>query len=331
MRNFKKLFFIVLSFFAFIVGNKIAYCFSNFPLDSLFFDNLYRNFTNDPIKIYLGKEAIIGGIIGVICIFFIYIYKKYDRKNYKEQAEHGSASWGTRKDILEVEDKIDENNKLFTKTEKMSINSRKTFKNNNTLVIGGSGSGKTRFFVKPNIMQMNSSFVITDPKGELIRSCGKMLQDNGYEIKIFDLINFSESDKYNFFDYIKDEKDILKIANNIIVNTNSQHTKSTGDFWEKAENALLQALFSYVFFEGTEEEKNIGTVMELLRLADVREDDEDFKSPLDILFDDLKKENPNHFATKQYDIFKLAAGKTAKSILVSVGVRLAPFNIKEVR
>lgn len=192
------------------------------------------------------------------------------------------------------------------------------------------GSGKTRFFVKPNIMQMNSSYVITDPKGEILDSCGKMLKENGYKIKIFDLIHLQNTNKYNFFDYLNDEKDILKIANNIIMNTTPPNSKTAGDFWEKAENALLQALISYVFFEGLEEEKNISTVMDLLRLADVKEDDEDYESPLDILFNDLKKENPNHFAVKQYDIYKKAAGKTAKSILISVGVRLAPFNINTV-
>lgn len=331
MKSLKRIFFIVLSFFAFIFGNKITYIFKTFPLNEAFTENLYRNFTNDPIKIYAGRDEFLGGIIAVISLILFYLYHKYDRKNFKEKAEHGSAEWGEKKDILVVEDKIEEKNKLFTQTEKMSMNTRKTFKNNNTLVIGGSGSGKTRFFVKPNIMQMNGSFVITDPKGELLSSCGKMLQDNGYEIKIFDLINFENSDKYNFFEYIRDERDILKLTNNIIMNTNSPNSKSAGDFWEKAENALLQALFSYVFYEGIEEEKNINTVMDLLRLSDVKEDDEDFKSPLDILFDELKKENPNHFAVKQYDIFKFAAGKTAKSILVSVGVRLAPFNIDKIR
>jgi len=331
MKALKRIFFIVLSFFAFIIGNKITYIFKKFPLDEEFAENLYRYFANDPIKIFWGKEEILGGIVGVISLILFYLYHKYDRKNFKEKAEHGSAEWGEKKDIEIVEDKEEEKNKLFTHTEKMSINTRKTFKNNNALVIGGSGSGKTRFFVKPNIMQMNSSFVITDPKGELLSSCGKMLQDNGYEIKIFDLINFENSDNYNFFNYIRDERDILKLTNNIIMNTNSPNSKTAGDFWEKAENALLQALFSYVFYEGTEEEKNINTVMDLLRLSEVKEDDEDFQSPLDILFDELKKENPNHFAVKQYDIFKFAAGKTAKSILISVGVRLAPFNIKQIR
>ena len=331
MKSLKRVFFIVLSFFAFILGNKITYVFKTFPFNKSFTENLYMNLTNEPLTIYPGQEEFIGGIIGVIGLILFYLYHKYDRKNFKEKAEHGSAEWGEKKDILVVEDKIEEKNKLFTQTEKMSMNTRKTFKNNNTLVIGGSGSGKTRFFVKPNIMQMNGSFVITDPKGELLSSCGKMLQDNGYEIKIFDLINFENSDKYNFFSYIRDERDILKLTNNIIMNTNSPNSKSAGDFWEKAENALLQALFSYVFYEGTEEEKNINTVMDLLRLSDVKEDDEDFKSPLDILFDELKQEKPNHFAVKQYDIFKFAAGKTAKSILVSVGVRLAPFNIDKIR
>ena len=317
--------------YCFIIGNKITYILKNFPLNEEFAENLYRYFANDPIKIFWGKDEILGGIVGVISLILFYLYHKYDRKNFKEKAEHGSAEWGEKKDIEFVEDKDEEKNKLFTHTEKMSINTRKTFKNNNALVIGGSGSGKTRFFVKPNIMQMNSSFVITDPKGELLSSCGKMLQDNGYEIKIFDLINFENSDNYNFFNYIRDERDILKLTNNIIMNTNSPNSKTAGDFWEKAENALLQALFSYVFYEGTEEEKNINTVMDLLRLSEVKEDDEDFQSPLDILFDELKKENPNHFAVKQYDIFKFAAGKTAKSILISVGVRLAPFNIKQIR
>ena len=326
----KRIFFVVLSFFAFILGNKITYIFRTTPLAEIFSENFSWNFFEDPTKIYLGKEELLGGVVAVIGLGLFFLYHKYDRKNFREKTEHGSAEWGEKKDILRVEDKNEERNKLFTQTEKMSLNTRKTFKNNNTLVIGGSGSGKTRFFVKPNLMQMNSSFVITDPKGELLSSCGKMLKDNGYEIKIFDLINFENSDKYNFFKYIRDERDILKLTNNIIMNTNSPNSKSAGDFWEKAENALLQALFSYVFYEGTEEEKNINTVMELLRLSEVKEDDEDFKSPLDILFDELKKENPNHFAVKQYDIFKFAAGKTAKSILVSVGVRLAPFNIDKI-
>ena len=306
MKSIKLIFFTVLSFFAFIIGNKLTYSLKTFSLDNTFTENLYRTFYDDPIKIYLGKEELLGGLIGIISILLFYLYHKYDRKNFKEKAEHGSAEWGTQKDISSVIDKEDKNNKLFTQSEKMSMNTRMTFKNNNTLVIGGSGSGKTRFFVKPNIMQMNSSFVITDPKGELLKSCGKMLQENGYEIKIFDLINFENSDKYNFFNYIRDERDILKITNNIIVNTNSPNSKNAGDFWEKSESALLQALLSYVFYEGIAEEKNINTVLELLRLAEVKEDNEDFKSPLDILFEELKKENPNHFAVKQYDIFKFA-------------------------
>ena len=332
MKKANKIFFIVLLVIGFFIGNKIAYCIDSFSNYNDVFVNIYKNFTNDLINIYFGKVEIIGGIVGVICILLFYLYHLYDRKNYKLNEEHGSAKWGTNKDIKSSIDKIEENNKIFTETESMSINTRKTRKNNNTLVIGGSGSGKTRFFVKPNIMQLNSSYIITDPKGELLKSCGKMLQDNGYVVKVFNLIDFSNtnSDKYNFFNYIKDEKDILKITNNIIMNTNPPQSKHTGDFWEKAELSLLQALFSYVFYEGIEEEKNINTVMELLRLAEVKEEDEEFQSPLDILFDDLKKENPNHFAVKQYAIFKMSAGKTAKSILVSVGVRLAPFNINDV-
>ena len=192
------------------------------------------------------------------------------------------------------------------------------------------GSGKTRFFVKPNIMQMNSSFVITDPKSEILKSCGKMLQDNGYVIKIFDLINLKNSHKYNFFDYINDEKDILKVTNNIIKNTTSPNAKNAGDFWEKAECALLQALIAYVFYEGLEDDKNMSTVMYLLSNAEASETNEKFESALDIVFKNLEKENPNHFAVKQYGIYKKAAGETAKSILISVGVRLAPFNIEAV-
>jgi len=328
--TFRRIFFIVLAFFAFIIGNKITYIFKTFPLDSAFLDNFYMNFFEDHIKIYTGKDELIGGLVGIFCVVLFYIYHKYDRNNYREKSEHGSAEWGDKQHILPVIDNNENNNKLFTQTEKMSLDTRKTFKNNNTLIIGGSGSGKTRFFVKPNIMQLNSSFVITDPKGEILNSCGKMLQDNGYDVKVFDLINFSQSNKYNFFEYIRDERDILKLTNNIIVNTNSPNSKNAGDFWEKAESALLQALFSYVFYEGIEEEKNINTVMDLLRLAEVKEDNEDFQSPLDILFDELKQKNPNHFSVKQYDIFKFAAGKTAKSILVSLGVRLAPFNIADI-
>jgi len=328
MKNFREIFFTVLSVIAFYIVNKISFCFINFPLDNMFESKIIEELEN--INIHTGKAELIAGGIAVICVWFMYLYNKYTRKNFLENKEHGSAEWGTEKDIIDFQDKEENKNILLTQTEKFSINTRKTFRNNNVLTIGGSGSGKTRFFVKPNIMQMNSSYVITDPKEEILKSTGKMLEENGYEVKVFDLITLKNTHKYNFFEYLNDEKDILKIANNIIMNTTPPHSKNAGDFWEKAENALLQALIAYVFFEGLEEEKNISTVMDLLRLADVKEEDEDYESPLDILFNDLKKENENHFAVKQYEIYKKAAGKTAKSILISVGVRLAPFNINDV-
>ena len=180
-------------------------------------------------------------------------------------------------------------------------------------------------------MQMHSSYVITDPKGGLIHETGKMLMENGYKIKVFDLINRDKSDKYNPFEYLKTEDDILKLINNLITNTNSPQSKNSGDFWEKSEQALLQAIFGYILFEAPKKDQNMNTVMEMLRLAEVKEDNEDYVSPLDILFEDLKEQNPDHFAYKQYSIYKFAAGKTAKSILISVGVRLAPFNIESIK
>ena len=293
-------------------------------------DNLPNEIKTNPFKIYLDKISLISGTIGVLVLGLVYLYNTFGRNNYLVGTEHGSAKWGSEKDIKPFVDKIEEKNIILTKTEKLSLDTRKTLRNNNVLVIGGSGSGKTRFYVKPNLMQKHTSYVITDPKGSLIKETGKMLEKAGYKIKIFDLINMEKSDKYNFFSYLRDEKDVLKLVNNLITNTNSPYSKTSGDFWEKAETALLQALFSYILFETREEDKHIGSVMELLRLAEVREDNEDFKSALDLLFEDLKEENPNNFASKQYDLFKLGAGKTAKSILVSVGVRLSAFNIPAV-
>lgn len=278
------------------------------------------------------NNSILAALVGFILVWLIYLYNAFGSKKFMHGIEHGSAEWGTEKDIEKYIDKKSfDKNMIFTQTERMTLDTRQTFRNNNVLVIGGSGSGKTRFYVKPNIMQMHSSYVITDPKGEILKSTGKMLAENGYKVKVLNLIEMDKSDKYNPFNYIRDEKDILKLITNLITNTNSPQNKNAGDFWEKAETALLQALFGYVFFEAPPEERHMGTVMEMIRLAEVREDDEDFKSPLDIMFDDLKAENPNHFAVKQYDIFKLAAGKTAKSILVSLGVRLSPFYIQSLQ
>jgi len=294
-------------------------------------DKLLPQISQKPFELGFSKTELVAGVIGSLIPPLVYLYNMNGRNNFLVGKEHGSAEWGTKKDISKFLDKNYSRNMIFTQSERMSLDTRKTFRNNNVLIIGGSGSGKTRFFVKPNLMQLHSSYVITDPKGNLIKECGKMLENAGYRIKVLNLIDMKNSDKYNFFNYIHDEKDILKLVNNLITNTNAPQSKSAGDFWEKAETALLQALFSYVFFEGLSGEKNIGTVMEMLRLAEVKEENEDFKSPLDIMFDDLKSANSDHFACKQYDLFKLAAGKTAKSILVSVGVRLSPFNINVVQ
>ena len=340
MKNNKGTFILgsILSFMTFYAFNRSAGLYQSFSnLDenflsktSLTIDNLPNEIKTNFLKIYLDKYSLILGFIGVLIIGLIYLYNTFGRNNYLVGTEHGSAKWGTEKNIKPFIDKIEDKNIILTKTESLSLDTRKTLRNNNVLVIGGSGSGKTRFFVKPNLMQKHTSYVITDPKGALIKETGKMLEDAGYRIKIFNLINMDKSDKYNFFSYLRDEKDVLKLVNNLITNTNSPYSKTSGDFWEKAETALLQALFSYILFETREEDKHIGSVMELLRLAEVREDNEDFKSPLDLLFDDLKAENPNNFASKQYDLFKLGAGKTSKSILVSVGVRLSAFNIPAV-
>lgn len=334
----KLIFSLIISFFAFYIFNRSAGLYQSFlNLDENFLsktlltiDKLPNEIKTNFFKIYLDKYSIISGIIGIMIISLIYLYNTFGRNNYLVGTEHGSAKWGTEKDIKPFIDKIEEKNIILTKTEGLSLDTRNTLRNNNVLVIGGSGSGKTRFFVKPNLMQKHTSYVITDPKGSLIKETGKMLEDAGYKIKIFNLIDMDKSDKYNFFSYLRDEKDVLKLVNNLITNTNSPYSKTSGDFWEKAETALLQALFSYILFETREEDKHIGSVMELLRLAEVREDNEDFKSPLDLLFEDLKEENPNNFASKQYDLFKLGAGKTSKSILVSVGVRLSAFNIPAV-
>jgi len=296
---------------------------------SVAIDKFLPSISNKTVYIATDKNSLIAGLIGFGLIWLIYLYNVVGAKKYMPGVEYGSAEWGTEKDIDRYIDKKNfEKNMLFTQTERMSLDTRQTFRNNNVLIIGGSGSGKTRFYVKPNLMQMHSSYVVTDPKGSLVKECGKMLADNGYKVRILDLINMETSDKYNPFNYLKDEKDILKLITNLITNTNAPHSKSAGDFWEKSETALLLALFSYVFFEAAPEERNIGTVMQMIRLAEVKEDEEEFQSALDIMFEELKAGQPDHFACKQYDIYKLAAGKTAKSILVSLGVRLSAFYIK---
>ena len=279
-------------------------------------------------------DIVVG--IGVAALVKAIIYfKGKNAKKFRQGKEYGSARWGNAKDIEPYVDDKFENNILFTKTERLTMNGRppnpKYARNKNVLVIGGSGSGKTRFYVKPNLMQMHSSYCVTDPKGTIVIECGKMLEDNGYEIKILNTINFKKSMKYNPLAYLKSEKDILKLVQTIIANTKGEGEKSGEDFWVKAEKLYYTALIGYIYYEAPKEEKNFATLLEMIDASEVREDDENYMNPVDRLFEALEKKNPSHFAVKQYKKYKLAAGKTAKSILISCGARLAPFDIQELR
>ena len=278
------------------------------------------------IVVAIGISALVKSII---------YFKGKNAKKFRQGKEYGSARWGNAKDIEPYVDDKFENNILFTKTERLTMNGRppnpKYARNKNVLVIGGSGSGKTRFYVKPNLMQMHSSYCVTDPKGTIVIECGKILEDNGYEIKILNTINFKKSMKYNPFAYIKSEKDILKLVQTIIANTKGEGEKAGEDFWVKAEKLYYTALIGYIYYEAPKEEKNFATLLEMIDASEVREDDENYMNPVDRLFEALEKKNSSHFAVKQYKKYKLAAGKTAKSILISCGARLAPFDIEELR
>ena len=283
-------------------------------------------------------DLLVGLCCGAALRLAVYLKGK-NAKKYRKGAEYGSARWGAREDIRPFMDPIFENNVILTATEFLTMNNRpkdtKTARNKNFLIIGGSGSGKTRFVLKPNLMQCDSekypcSFVVTDPKGSVVVECGKMLRRKGYRIKIMNTINFKKSHHYNPFAYIHSEKDILKLVNCLMVNTKGEG-KSGDDFWQKAETLLYTALIGYIHYEAPEEEQNFATLLEFINAMEVREDDEEFKNPVDLMFDELKERDPGHFAVRQYAKYKLAAGKTAKSILVSCGARLAPFDIGELR
>lgn len=281
-----------------------------------------------PIDVLMG--------VGVAALIKFIVYTKgKNAKKFRQGKEYGSARWGTAKDIQPYVDEKFQNNILLTQTERLTMNGRpanpKYARNKNVLVIGGSGSGKTRFYVKPNLMQMHSSYCVTDPKGTIVIECGKMLEDNGYEIKILNTINFKKSMKYNPFAYIRSEKDILKLVQTIIANTKGEGEKAGEDFWVKAEKLYYTALIGYIFYEAPREEKNFATLLDMIDASEVREDDETYMNPIDRLFEALEKKEPTHFAVKQYKKYKLAAGKTAKSILISCGARLAPFDIQELR
>ena len=275
------------------------------------------------------------GLAGAVIIRLVVYSKQKNAKKYRKGMEYGTARWGNAKDIQPFIDPVFDNNVLLTETERLMMSNRpkdpKNARNKNIMVIGGSGSGKTRFFCKPNIMQLHSSYVITDPKGSLISEVGQLLQRARYEIKVLNTINFQKSMHYNPFAYLRSEKDILKLVNTIILNTKGEGAQSTEDFWVKAERLYYTALIGYIFYEAPEEEKNIITLLDMIDASDTREDDEDYKNPVDLMFDRLAERDPEHFAVKQYAKYKLAAGKTAKSILISCGARLAPFDIRELR
>ncbi len=287
-----------------------------------------------PLPSLNGQDFLIGVAGAVILRIAVYM-KGRNAKKYRKGVEYGSARWGNAKDIEPYIDPDFYNNVLLTQTERLTMNSRpkspKYARNKNVLVIGGSGSGKTRFFVKPNLMQMHSSYCVTDPKGTILLECGKLLDKGGYRIKVLNTINFKKSMHYNPFAYLHSEKDILKLVNTIMVNTKGEGEKSSEDFWTKAEKLYYTALIGYIYYEAPEEEKNFTTLLDMINASEAREDDEDFKNPVDLMFDRLEEKDPEHFAVKQYKKYKLAAGKTAKSILISCGARLAPFDIRELR
>ena len=283
----------------------------------------------------LKANDLVAGLVVAGLVKAIIYTKSKKAKKFREGEEYGSARWGTKKDIEPYIDDKFQNNVILTQTEYLTMNSRlknpKYARNKNVMVVGGSGSGKTRFYVKPNLMQMHSSYVVTDPKGTIIIECGKMLERNGYDIKVLNTINFKKSMKYNPFAYLRSEKDILKLVQTIIANTKGEGEKAGEDFWVKAEKLYYTALIGYIFYEAPKEEKNFATLLDMIDASEVREDDENYKNPIDHLFDALERKDPTHFAVKQYRKYKLAAGKTAKSILISCGARLAPFDIKELR
>ena len=278
-------------------------------------------------------DLLIGISCGAGLRLAVYLRSK-NAKKYRHGMEYGSARWGTAKDIEPFQAPKFEDNIILTKTERRMMSNRpsdpKNARNKNVLIVGGSGSGKTRFWLKPNLLQMHSSYVVTDPKGSIVVECGNALLKNGYKLKILNTINFSKSMHYNPFSYVHSEKDILKLVTTLMTNTKGDG--SGGDpFWEKSERLLLTALIAYLHYEAPKEEQNFSTLLEMLNTMQVSEDDEDFQNPVDLLFEDLAKRKPNSFAGRQYKLYKLAAGKTAKSILISCGARLAPFDIQELR
>lgn len=297
-------------------------------------NNFSKVFSN-PLPSFRPVDLLIGATGAVLVKIIIWVKGK-NAKKYRKGIEYGSACWGKPEDIKPYMAEKFEDNIILTETERLTMDNRpkagpKFARNKNVLVIGGSGSGKTRFFVKPNLLQMHSSYVVTDPKGTVLNEVGNALMKGGYKIKVLNTINFAKSMHYNPLAYIRSEKDILKLVNTIIANTKGEGTQSGEDFWVKAERLYYSALIGYIWYEAEEDEKNLNTLIEMINASEAREEDETFKNPVDILFEELEAREPDHFAVRQYKKYKLAAGKTAKSILISCGARLAPFDIKELR
>lgn len=345
MRKIKKsevIIMFIMSVITFFVTNRFAQLYITSGCGQNIIAGLnygFDNFFKGGYSISFEQNVIFPCVISVLVVVLIFLYYWSTQKNFMQGKEHGSARWGTKKDIKPfIDHKNPDNNIILSATEKLSLAPHMKNplhnRNKNVVVIGGSGKGKSRFIAKPNISQLNTSFVITDPKGELFAECGNMLAvQGGYKIKVLNLEDMAKSDKFNFFNYIKTEKDILIVVDNLIANTSSAEAAahSGDDFWVKSERALLTALFAYILSECRNEDKNINSVLDLMSVAAAREDDEDFVSPLDVMFQELAEKNPTCLACYMYNVFKLASGKTAKSILVSLGVRLAPFAIDEVR
>ena len=321
------------------VGNKISWLYRMIDTVDIskkvygcliYFSRAFR----DPFPSFHATDIAMG-ILCAVAVKLVLYWKSKNTKKYRQGVEYGSARWGIPSDITPYMDSNPRENMIFSQTEGLRMNGRpknlKYARNTNVLVVGGSGSGKTRFFVEPNIMQMNSSYVITDPKGTILPRLGHMLVKHGYQVKVLNTINFSKSMHYNPFQYIHSEKDILKLVNVIIENTKGERDKSGEDFWVKAERLLYQAYIGYIWYEAPEEENNMQTLLEMINESETREDDENFKNAVDLLFEELEGRKPEHFAVKQYKKYKLAAGKTAKSILISCGARLAAFDIQELR
>ncbi len=338
--NMKKLFLLNLPYLLFVYPfDKLAQAFRLAPGANLsdkllsIGDGFTAAFSSPWLSFHLTDLLI--GIAGAVVLRMAVYLKGKNAKKYRHGIEYGSARWGTAADIAPYMDKNFFQNIPMTQTERITMASRpkhpKYARNKNILVIGGSGSGKTRFFCKPSLLQAHSSYVCTDPKGTLLPEIGAFLERKKYRIKCLNLINFRKSMKYNPLAYIRSEKDILKLVNALIMNTKGEGEKSSEDFWVKAERLYYSALIGYIWYEATEEEKNFITLLDLINASEAREDDETYQSPVDLLFSQLEEREPDHFAVKQYRKFKMAAGKTLKSILISCGARLAPFDIKELR